>query len=69
MVKRVNSQYRGIEFDSSMCHNKYTIGEAGNGKPPHKVEFPRKNSRALSLFSATLEIEYGTQFISRNPRP
>ena len=36
-------------------------GEEGNGKRPHKIHFPRKNS-ALSLVSATLEIEYAMEF-------
>ena len=45
-----------------MCRNKNAIGEEDNGKPHHKVHFPRKKLRALSLVSATLEIEYVTQF-------
>ena len=42
------------EFKS---HNKNTIGEEHNEKPPHIIHFPRKKLRALSLVSATLEIE------------
>ena len=32
-------------------HNKNTIGDEDNGKPPHKIHFPEK-LRALSLVSA-----------------
>ena len=39
-----------------------TIGKEGNGKPSHEFHFPRKKLRVLSLVSATLEIEYATQF-------
>ena len=38
-----------------------TISKEGNGKPPHEFHFPRQNSEP-SLVSATLEIEYATQF-------
>ena len=31
------------------------FGEEGNGKPPHKIHFPWKKLRALSLVSATLK--------------
>ena len=61
MVKHADSQYRDREFDSSMRHFKNVIGEEGNGKPPHEFDFPRKNLRALSRVSATLEIEYTTE--------
>ena len=54
----MGSQRRGRVFDSSMCHNKNTIGEEGNGEAPHKANFPREKLRALSLFSAMLKIEY-----------
>ena len=40
----------GREFDSSMCHNKSPIGEEGNGKPHHKCQFPRKNSKPCLWF-------------------
>ena len=39
------------------------IGKEGNGKPRHKIRFPRKKPRVLSLVSATLEIEYATPFL------
>ena len=49
------------EFDSSMRRYRNATGEEGNGKPPREFHFPRKKLRALSLVSATLEIEYATQ--------
>ena len=52
MVKHADSQHRGCEFGSSMCRNRYAIGEEGNGKPPHEFHFPRKNSEPC------LEIEH-----------
>ena len=48
----------GVGFDSSVCHTESAFGEEGNGKPPHKIKFPRKRLRALSLASAMLKIEY-----------
>ena len=36
-------------------------GDEGNGKPPHKIHFPRKILRFLSLVSAKTETEYATQ--------
>ena len=36
--------------------------EEGNGNPPHKIYFLRKKLRALSLVSATLEVEYPMGF-------
>ena len=47
-----------LRSKSSMLN---TIGEEGNGKPPHEFNFPRK-TQSLSLAPATLEIEYATQF-------
>ena len=44
---------------------KHVIGEEGNGKPPHKTHYHRKQLRTLSLVSATLEIEYAKQFYSK----
>ena len=41
VVKHADSQHRGCQYDSSLCHNKNAIGEEGNGKPPHKIHFPR----------------------------
>ena len=35
LVKHADSQHRGYQFDSSMCHFWNAIGEEGNGKPPH----------------------------------
>ena len=45
-------------FESYTFHNRNTTNEDGNGKPPHKVDLPRKNSEP----SVTLEIEYTVQF-------
>ena len=39
-----------------MCHNRDTIGEEGNGKPPHTS--PLEKLRALPLVPAKLELEY-----------
>ena len=55
-------KHRGCKFESCTCHNKSAIGEEGSGKPPHHTHFPRRKFRALSLVSATLEIEYAMQF-------
>ena len=43
-----------------VCVTTMTIGEEGNGKPPHKVHFSRGNLRTLSTVAAKLEIEYVT---------
>ena len=72
-VQRADSKHRSCQSDSSMCcHNNSIIGEEGNGKPPHKLHFPRKKKkklRALSLVSATLEIEYATNFFCSGYEP
>ena len=54
--------YRGCELESYTCNSKNIIGKEGNGEPPHKVHVHRKIAELLSLVSATLEIEYATQF-------
>ena len=36
MNKHVDS-WHSRSFASCTCHNKNTIGEAGDGKPPHKI--------------------------------
>ena len=41
MGKHADSQHRGHEFESYKHHNKSTIGEGGNWKPPHTIPFPR----------------------------
>ena len=41
-------------------------GEEGNREPSNKVNFPRNKLRALSLVSATLEIEHATQQLAQN---
>ena len=61
VVKHADSHHRGFQFNSSMYHFQNGIGEEGNGKPSHEFHFPRNKLRALSLVSATLEIEYATQ--------
>ena len=50
VVKRANSQRRGCEFESYMIHNKISISEEGNGKPPHKIHLPGKNSKPCLWF-------------------
>ena len=51
VVKHADSQHRGCQFDSSMCHNENIIGEEGNGKPSHEFHFPRKTqSPAMQFF-------------------
>ena len=65
VVKHADSQRWGCQFESSMYDTKNAIGEEGNGKPPHDFHFPRKKLRALSLVSATLEIEYAMQCMIR----
>ena len=42
VVKRAEV-HSGCEFDSSMCHNKNTIGEEGDGKSRHKIRNSRNN--------------------------
>ena len=61
MGKRADSKCRGCEFESRTCRNKNTIGEEGNGKAPHEIQFASKELRALSMASAKLEIEYAVQ--------
>ena len=51
-----------IGWFSPTCRIENAIGEEGRGKPPHEIHFPRKQLRALSLVSTTLEIEYATRF-------
>ena len=65
MVKHADSQHRGCQFDSSIFHFEHAIGEEGNGKPPQEFHFPREKLRALSLASATLEMEYALQAYSK----
>ena len=50
VVKHVDSQHRGCEFDSSMCHNKNTIGEEDNGKPLIKSTSLEKTQSPVSEF-------------------
>ena len=52
----------GCEFKACMCYNKNAIGEEGNGKPPHKIHFPRKNSEPCLWFPAKLKIKYAFQY-------
>ena len=35
VVLSLSVRNRGCKFESCTCHNKDTIGEEGNGKPPH----------------------------------
>ena len=50
MVKHADSQHRGCQFDSSMCHFLNAICEEGNGKPPREFHFPRRNSERCLWF-------------------
>ena len=50
VVKHADSQRRGFQSDSSMCHNKEAIGAEGNGNPPHKIHFPRKTQSPVFGF-------------------
>ena len=50
VVKHVDSQHRGCQFDSFVCHFQNTIGEEGNGRPSHEFYFPRKNSEPCFWF-------------------
>ena len=40
--------HRGCEFESCTCQNENTTSEEGNGGPPHKIHFSRKNSELIS---------------------
>ena len=42
--------------------NNFATGEKGNRKSPHKMHLRRKSFIARPLVSATLEIEFATQF-------
>ena len=55
MVKHADSQHRCFHFDSSMCHFQNAIGEEGNGKPPHELHFPRKNTEPCLWFLLCLK--------------
>ena len=55
----------GCQFESYTCRNKNVIGEEGNGKPPHKIHFPRNVLRALSPVSAKLKNEYALEFYEK----
>ena len=50
VVIHADSQYRGCQFDSSMCHFYKAIGEECNGNPPHEFHFPRKNTEPCLWF-------------------
>ena len=58
----------GRAFESSTCHNKNTIGEEGNLKPPREIHFPRKPG-ALPLFYTNLGIEYAKHHWRGRQRP
>ena len=47
VVTHADSQYKGCQLDSSMCQKSVI---SGNGKPPHKIHFPRKNSEHCLWF-------------------
>ena len=47
------------ELESCTCNNESTIGEGGDGRPPHKIHITRKRPEPC-LVSATLEVMYAT---------
>ena len=51
-----------FDFTLKTPHKVMTIGAEGNGEPPHKIYFTRKNSE-LSLVSATPKIKHATEFL------
>ena len=65
VVKHANSQRRGCLFDSSMYHNKTPWMRKARGN--HVIKSTSlENLRALSLVSATLEVEYPTQYVKNS---
>ena len=50
VVQHAESQHRGCQLDSSMCHDKNTIGAEGNEKLSHKIYFPGKHSEPCLWF-------------------
>ena len=55
VAQHVDSQRKGYEFKSYMCHSKITIGEEGDWKPTRKIHFPRNTQNPVSSF-VTLEL-------------
>ena len=53
--KQIREAQIRITVESYTCHNKSAIGEEGNGKSPHNVPFPRKNSEPCRWFLLCLE--------------
>ena len=66
MVQRTDSN-TGVVSLNPTCQNESMIGEGGNMKPPHNVNFPRKKAQRLRIYGFcsgyTLEIEYAAQFL------
>ena len=67
IVKRLKISYISLAYIKSSsippCVTiKTPLVRKGTGNQFIKIHFPRKRLRALSLVSATLEIEYATQF-------
>ena len=62
VVKYADSQHRGCQLDSSMCHFKKTLlmRKASGNHLMNSTSLEKL--RALSLVSATLKMEYATQF-------
>ena len=62
MVKHADSQHRGFQFDSSMYHFKSLLVRKATGN--HLMNSASLEKLGVpSLVSATLEIEYATQFM------
>lgn len=51
-----------------MGHNKNTIGEEGNERPPHTIPLPYEDFETLTLASAKLGMEYAVQLFFRVDR-
>ena len=61
VVKLADSQHRGCQFDSSVCHiKKMPLMRKATGNHLIKSTFLEK-TQSLSLVSGTLEIEYAMQ--------
>lgn len=69
VAKHADSQCRSCECDSSMRHNKISIGKEWNGKPPHKVGLHRKNLELYLWFllrsASTMQSSFSIEQIIR----
>ena len=51
VIKCADSKHKGCRFESDTCRNKNTICEEANGKPSHKIHFPRKFVHVLKAWN------------------